>query len=176
MVFDYSHGVFLDLSKDKLEDELKRQGLAVHVPSTTGFGIGYRFSRFLNLRIETKWHRFEMYDDGKPQTRDNQITAYNTFTPGLGLYGRWFPFRKSGDLARHTMIAPSVRYCPNVSNSLPGGTFTDTNTVTGKAETLKPLNNGAQNTPQVVNISIGFRLAASWAIMHIPHLPVQSTC
>src|SRR5450432_3031560 len=41
-IFDYSHGVSLDFKDNTVSADLKKQGLAVHMPWTTGFGIGYR--------------------------------------------------------------------------------------------------------------------------------------
>ena len=40
LIFDYSHGVSLDFSESSVTPDLKRQGLAVHMPWTTGFGVG----------------------------------------------------------------------------------------------------------------------------------------
>ncbi len=40
-IFDYSHGVSLDFKGNLVTDKLKKQGVAVHEPWTTGFGIGY---------------------------------------------------------------------------------------------------------------------------------------
>ncbi|MFN5169367.1 MAG: hypothetical protein ACK5DD_07065 [Cyclobacteriaceae bacterium] len=160
LVFDYSHGVSLEFANEQLPDELMAQKLAVHLPYSTGFGIGYRFTRFLNLRVEPKWHRFEMYYDDESQTEVNRIVAYNTFTLGLGLYGRWMPFEKKQGFIKNIMIAPSVRYWPNVSTSLENDQFSYENKFTGEKETLKALNIGAGNTPWVVNVSIGYRFLA----------------
>src|SRR3954470_13770649 len=58
LAFDYSHGVSLDFSGNNVSGSIKEQKLAVHMPYTTGFGVGYRFTRWLNVRLEPKWHRF----------------------------------------------------------------------------------------------------------------------
>ena len=59
LAFDYSHGVSLNTSNSQLEAGAdKNQSLAVHLPWTTGFGVGYRFSEWLNLRVEPKWHKY----------------------------------------------------------------------------------------------------------------------
>lgn len=157
LVFDYSHGISLELSKTLLPENVQKQNLVAHLPYSTGFGIGYRFTRFLNFRVEPKWHRFEMYYDGEVKTSTNQIITYNTFTFGLGLYGRWMPFENSAGFMRNFMIAPSIRYWPNVSSSLSDNEYIYANKFTGKTETLQALNIGVGNTPWVVNISIGYR-------------------
>src|ERR1700722_13863417 len=58
-IFDYSHGVSLDFKDDDVPSALRKQGVALHMPWTTGFGIGYRLKEWLNVRVEPKWHRFE---------------------------------------------------------------------------------------------------------------------
>ncbi len=48
MSFDYSHGISLDpASVGKYKD----QNIAMHLPFSTGFGVGYRFTSFLDLRF-----------------------------------------------------------------------------------------------------------------------------
>jgi hypothetical protein len=155
-VFDYSHGVSLELFNTLLPEDVQKQNLAAHLPYSTGLGIGYRFTRFLNLRVEPKWHRFEMYYNGEIHTPASQIIAYNTFTLGIGLYGRWIPFKNSPRFLKNFMIAPSIRYWPNVSSSLSNNQFIYNNKFTGETETLQALNIGAVNTPWVMNISIGY--------------------
>lgn len=39
-IFDYSHGVSLDFSESSVTSELEAQGVVVHMPWTTGFGVG----------------------------------------------------------------------------------------------------------------------------------------
>src|SRR5690242_19876898 len=74
-IADYSHGVSLDFKDGTVTSDLKRQGLAVHMPYTTGFGIGYRLKEWVNIRIEPKWHRFEFYYEQDAQTKANLVTA-----------------------------------------------------------------------------------------------------
>lgn len=157
MVFDYSHGVSLDLTGNLVTSEMKDQQLVAHLPFTTGFGVGYRFCKFLNLRVEPKWHKFKIYYDGEAQTSSNLIQAYNTFTLGLGLYGKWMPFEKLSGIIRNIMVAPSIRFWPNVSTSLTNDEFLYQNKFSGETETQKALNIGAGNTPWVVNVSVGYR-------------------
>lgn len=157
LVFDYSHGISLDLTGNFVTQEMQEQRLVAHLPYSTGFGIGYRLSRFFNLRVEPKWHKFEIYYDGEAQTSSNLIQAYNTFTLGLGLYGKWMPFEKKQGLIRNIVVAPSVRFWPNVSTSLTNDEFSYQNKFSGETETQKALNIGAGNTPWVVNVSVGYR-------------------
>ena len=61
LVFDYSHGVSLNIDNEFLDDTNQNYGIDVHMPWTTGFGIGYRLNNWLNIRAEPKWHKFELY-------------------------------------------------------------------------------------------------------------------
>jgi hypothetical protein len=137
-------------------DELKRQDVVVHMPWTTGFGIGYRLTQWLNLRVEPKWHRFEFYYNNQPQYQSNEITSYNTFTLGLGLYGSYQPFKKKENFLKGIMIAPSVRYWPTVHSTLKGDDFTYFNQHTGTNEDIKTYAPGFGLTPLVINISVGY--------------------
>ncbi len=156
-VFDYSHGISLDLKGDLVTEEMKTQKLVAHIPYSTGFGAGYRISKFFNLRIEPKWHKFEIYYEGEPQTESNLINAYTTFTLGLGLYGKWMPFDKKESFIRNIMIAPSVRFWPNLSTSLSDDEFNYENKYTGQTETQEALRIGVGNTPWIINVSVGYR-------------------
>jgi hypothetical protein len=156
LIFDYSHGASLDFTDDLLTTELQEQGVVVHVPWTTGFGVGYRFTHWLNLRVEPKWHRFEFYYDGDEQNNTNRITAYTTFTLGAGLYAFLQPFRTNTGFLKGITIAPSIRYWPTVSSTLEGDTFRYTNKNTGAVEEIETLDPGAGFTPLVFNISVGY--------------------
>src|SRR5215831_15030109 len=76
MSFDYSHGVSLEYQGSSVTGDMKEQHLVAHLPYSTGFGIGYRFTSWLNLRVEPKWHRFEIYYAGDEQTLTKRIIAY----------------------------------------------------------------------------------------------------
>lgn len=59
-VFDYSHGMSLDI-KDYLQtDEQKTLNTKLELPWTTGPGIGYRFTENLDARLDFKAHRNEI--------------------------------------------------------------------------------------------------------------------
>lgn len=155
-IFDYSHGVSLDFGKDMVTDELKNQGVVVHIPWTTGFGLGYRFTEWLNLRVEPKWHKFEYYYAGDAQNDATQITKNTTFSLGLGLYGFFQPFKKKDNFLKGIIVAPSIRFWPTVSSSFAQDKFTYENTTTEETETIKTLDPGIGFTPLVINISVGY--------------------
>jgi hypothetical protein len=157
-IFDYSHGVSLDFSGAAVTPELKRQGLAVHFPWTTGFGVGYRLKEWLNVRVEPKWHRFEFYYDGETQTKSNEVGSYNIMSIGAGVYGHFQPFKKSNSFLSGIMVAPSIRYWPTISSNLAGDSFSYTNKITKAKEEIKPLdlNAGIGFTPFIFNVSVGY--------------------
>lgn len=157
MVFDYSHGISLDFPNSQLEEGPdKSQDLSIHIPWTTGFGVGYRFTEWLNLRLEPKWHRFEVYYDGQEQTSENLIVGYNTFTLGLGLYTNFLPFKKQTNFLKGIMIAPNVRWWPKLSSTLENNSYEYYNIYTEQTETHNAREIGIANTPFIFNISIGY--------------------
>jgi len=156
LVVDYSHGVSLNLDNEFLRDGAQEQGLAVHIPFTTGFGVGYRFNDWLNLRVEPKWHRFELYYDGEAQTAANRIADYTGFSLGLGLYGNFRPFKHQDNFLKGIMVAPSVRWWPEVSTTLDNNQLTYQNEQTGRTEVHESLAIGVANTPWLVNVSVGY--------------------
>lgn len=156
MILDYSHGISLDFSENAVTPDLKDQGVVVHMPYSTGFGVGYRFAKCLNLRVEPKWHRFEFYYNNDIQTTANEIISYNTFTLGLGLYGSFYPFKNHESFIKGFLIAPSIRYWPTVSSTMEGGTYSYINKNTFATEEIKTLNPGMGFTPFIVNLSIGY--------------------
>lgn len=158
LAFDYSHGVSLNINNDLLAGDAADQGLAVHLPYTTGFGIGYRFTEWFNVRVEPKWHKHEIFYDGQSETSDNMIGDYKTFTLGLGAYVNWLPFKKKDNLLKGILIAPSLRYWPKVYSSLNGDSFQYDNTITGQAETHEALEVGFAGTPWIFNVSVGYSI------------------
>jgi hypothetical protein len=155
LIIDYSHGVALQYQTNNVPDYLKNQNVEVYVPWTTGFGIGYRWTSWLNTRIEPKWHRFEYYYAGDLETRNEQIASCNAFSLGIGVYGDLLPFKKKNNFLKGIMIAPSVRYWPTVSSNWNSGP-SYYNKITMQQETFKTPNAGLGLTPWVVNVSIGY--------------------
>ena len=156
MSFDYSHGFSLDLP---VAGTFKENKLALHLPYTTGFGIGYRFTSFFDVRFEPKLHSWEVYAQNAEQTLANRVAAFQTVTLGIGAYYRYMPFRNSpSPVLPGITISSSVRYWQNVSSSQPNDSFNYTNKATGKTEQIDVPNIGLANTPVIVNIAIGYTL------------------
>lgn len=154
LAFDYSHGISLDFEGAAAPTILSDVGLKAHLPYSTGFGVGYRFNSWLNVRFEPKWHQFDiLYIDDE---QANPITTYNTTTLGIGLYGAWKPFKKQDNLLKGIMISPSIRYWYNVNSTLENDEFEYFNTFTNQNEIHEALNIGVNNTPLIVNLSIGY--------------------
>lgn len=154
MIFDYSHGFNLNPPS---AGDYKTQNVALHLPYSTGFGIGYRISSFLDIRFEPKLHSWEVYDKDAEQTPANKIKEYKTFTLGAGLYYRYFPCKNSKHKGLQGITtATSLRFWPNVGSTLSKDEFSYDNKSTGKKETQKASNIGMANTPLIFNISIGY--------------------
>jgi hypothetical protein len=152
--FDYSHGFSLD---PPVVGDYKDQNLVLHLPYSTGFGVGYRFTSFLDLRFEPKLHSWEVYNKGESQTGGNKIAHFKSFTLGLGLYYRYFPFRNSeSKLLQGITTSTSIRWWQNVGTTLRKDEFTYLSKVTGKDETVKAPNIGISNSPIVFNIAVGY--------------------
>ena len=158
LAFDYSHGINLSTPNEALTGADKEQGLAIHTPWTTGFGVGYRFNDWLNLRAEPKWHRFEVYMEEDLASKQNQINAYTTFTLGLGLYANFKPFKNQHNFLKGIMIAPNVRWWPNVATSLENDSFDYYNPKTDQIETHQARSIGMNNTPFFFNLSVGYAI------------------
>ena len=158
-IFDYSHGMSLDFSDDLLTDDLQSQGVEVHIPFSTGFGVGYLFTRWLNVRVEPKWHRFEFYYQGDEQIASNQIAVDSrNFSLGLGIYGFFQPFRNQQNALKGISVAPSIRFWPTVASSFENNEFRYQNRNTGNTETLETLASGIGFSPLIINLSIGYTL------------------
>jgi hypothetical protein len=156
-IFSYSHGASLDFSGNLLPEYLQNQEVVVHMPFTTGFGVGYRFTEWLNLRVEPKWHRFEFYYEGEAQTAANRIAAdARNFSLGLGLYGFFQPFKTNESLLSGIILAPSIRFWPRISSGFDNNRFSYENRRTGNTEELKSLASGMGFSPFIINMSIGY--------------------
>ncbi len=154
MAFDYSHGISLD---PPVVGKYADQNVVLHLPFTTGFGIGYRFNSFLDLRFEPKLHHFQLFNKDEAQTDGNKIADFKTITFGLGLYYRYFPFKNSKNpFLQGITTSTSVRYWQNFGTTLRNDEINYVNKGTKKAETLNAPNIGIANTPIIFNIAIGY--------------------
>lgn len=154
MAFDFSHGFSLD---PPVVGDFKTQGVALHLPYSTGFGVGYRFTQFLDVRFEPKLHSWEVYNKGEAQTEATKIKDFKTITLGIGVYYRYFPFKNSdNEFLQGITTSTSLRYWQNVGTTLSNDEFSYTNKISGKKETLKAPNIGIANTPIIFNIAIGY--------------------
>lgn len=152
--FDYSHGFSLN---PPVVGAFKDQNVVLHLPYSTGFGVGYRFNSFLDLRFEPKLHSWEVYQKDAEQTVANKIKDFKTFTLGFGLYYRYFPFKNSANkFLQGITTSSSIRYWQNVGTTLSNDEFTYANKTTKKNETLKAPNIGLANTPLIINIGVGY--------------------
>jgi len=157
LMFDYSHGMNLKSPNSFLEEGAdKDQFLSVNIPWTTGFGVGYRFNDWLNLRAEPKLHKFEIYYDNQDFNSSDLIVDYTTFTLGLGLYANFRPFKNQGNFLKGLMISPNVRWWPNVWTSLDDNSFEYFNSQNQQLSTHNARNIGMANTPFFFNVSIGY--------------------
>jgi len=156
LAFDYSHGVSLNLDNAFLDEVNQAHGLDVHIPWTTGFGVGYRINDWLNVRAEPKWHRFELYNMGDIQNGANLIEAYTTFSMGIGAYANLQPFKRQDNLLKGIMIAPSIRWWPRVTSSLEGDQTQIYSRALEQEVTHEALEVGISNTPLILNVSIGY--------------------
>ncbi|HAA10893.1 MAG TPA: hypothetical protein DCE41_04015 [Cytophagales bacterium] len=159
-IFDYSHGVNLQFDNALLDAANQAQGIDVLVPWTTGFGIGYFMNDWLNLRLEPKWHRFELFPMGTEQTTANSLGGYTTFSMGAGLYANLRPFKRQENFLKGFTVAPSIRYWPRVGSSLDNHAFTFEQPGNGGMIEHEAMQVGVNNTPWVLNVSVGYSL--SW--------------
>jgi hypothetical protein len=151
----WSHGFGLNLGGDLLPAADRAAGLRARLPFSTGFGVGYRFLPWLDLRAEGKWHRFDLFDD-RDGGAAGRVARYDTFTLGAGLYGHWRPWRHAADWRRGLNASTSVRFWPNVASTLDADRLTYTDARTGEARIHEVLGIGIANSPWVANISLGY--------------------
>lgn len=155
-MMDYSHGLGLEFTGDLVIAEAQRQQLAFNVSHSIGFGFGYRFTKGLNLRLEPKWHIWEVYFNDAFKSQEGFIDRYSTYTLGLGLYYRWTPFEKQNNALKGLTIAPNARWWPNIATTLDNNELAYFNSRTGQNEIHQANNIGMGNTPFFVNVSIGY--------------------
>ena len=151
---DYSHGFSLN---PPVVGDFKAQSVVLHLPISTGFGVGYRFNSFFDVRFEPKLHSWEVYYKDDVQNAANKVVAFKTFTLGLGAYYRYFPFKNSENkFLQGITTSSSIRWWQNVGTTLRNDEFTYANKVSKKQETLKAPNIGLANTPLIINVAIGY--------------------
>jgi hypothetical protein len=155
-IFDYSHGISLNIDNEFLDPTTQLQGIDVHIPWTTGFGIGYRINDWLNFRAEPKWHKFDLYATSKERTSTTPLLSYQTFTMGGGLYANLKPFEKAKGWAKGIIIVPSIRYWPRISSTLNNNQASFYNPDLDQNISHEALEVGISNTPIILNISIGY--------------------
>lgn len=134
--FEYSHGMWLKYPEVARDAETTSR---LYSPYTTGFGVGYRFTRNFDTRLEFKVHGYEA------TLVNGENLTYQTYSVGLGAYYRLH-------LWRGLLLEPSVRWWPNVGSSLPEGRHAFT-TVEGQS-----LTHEAHNLGLFVNVSLGYVL------------------
>jgi hypothetical protein len=156
MVFDYSHGFNLKIRNKLVSEQAKNQHLKFNISHSLGFGIGYRITPELNIRIEPKLHIWEVFYEKDSYEKKNRIQKYNTFTLGLGTYYRWLPFKNSDNFAKGISVIPSFRWWPNIQTSLKDDKFEYFNKITSKNKTHVANNIGVANSPFFGNISVGY--------------------
>lgn len=154
LIFDYSHGMSLD---PPVVGDFQAQNVVLHLPYSTGFGIGYRFSSFFDVRFEPKLHSWEVYHQGESQTAANRIKDFKTMTLGVGAYFRFMPFKnQASKFLQGITTSSSLRYWQNVGTTLSKDEFSYFNQTSNKTETLKAPNIGIANTPIIINIAVGY--------------------
>lgn len=159
LVVGYSHGWSLDIDGDLVTGTMRDQGVELHLPTSTGFGIGpslwlERARSFVDVRLEGKMHRFEA--SVVEAERRTLVASYTTWTLGGGAYWTFMPFARRSDALRGLNAAFSVRWWPNVATSLEDDKVTYVHPTDGRMETHAAANIGISNTPLVVNLSVGY--------------------
>ena len=161
MVFNYSHGFSLDMNSElgTTAGDIKEQGLALNIPYSSGFGIGYRLNKYFDIRVEPKMHKFKVYYDGFDNNIDgNLVTSYNTITVGIGGYFRLKPFENKESWVNGIFTSTSLRYWPKVYTSLEGNKEEYFNRISASQETHKASNIGIANTPIIFNLAVGYSI------------------
>ncbi|MFN0253847.1 MAG: hypothetical protein ACKV2T_43685 [Kofleriaceae bacterium] len=160
LVIAYSHGWNLELA-DALGAEMSRQHVSLHIPYTTGVGIGgtlevARLRSLVDLRFEAKVHRFSAAYDSADGRQRTHVADYRTYTLGAGAYWTFLPFRDRTDALRGINLSTSVRFWPTIATSLRDDAVMYANATTNRDETHHAANIGIANTPLIVNVSLGY--------------------
>ena len=105
---EYSHGMALTLNNFggySLTETEKAQNLHIHVPYTTGAGVGFTLVDQLWLGVEVKAHRFDVNAPGGP------VSSYETYSVGPVLGYKV-------NIVKGLYANAYLRYWPNVATSL----------------------------------------------------------
>jgi hypothetical protein len=105
---EYSHGMDLTLNNFggySLTQTEKAQNLHIHVPYTTGAGVGFTLVDRLWLGVEVKAHRFDVNAPGGP------VSSYETYSVGPVLGYKV-------NIVKGLYANAYLRYWPNVATSL----------------------------------------------------------
>ncbi len=161
LVIGYSHGWSLDLQGAAIVGDMRKQRVVLHVPYTTGLGVGYAqyvdsLHSFFDIRAEAKLHRFEAAYDSTDGRQRTKIANYSTVTIGGGAYWTWLPLANRRDALRGINFSTSVRYWPNVASTLDDDAVAYMNQTTGATEVHQAAKIGIANTPIIVNLSVGY--------------------
>ena len=161
MVFNYSHGFSLNMNSENgtAVGDLAIQKLAVFLPYSTGFGIGYRLNKYFDVRLESKAHQFNVYYDGfDKKDIQNQLVSYKAYTLGVGTYFRWKPFENNTNFLKGVFTSTSLRFWPKVHTTLKNNKMNYYNRETLKMEEHVASNIGMANTPFIINFAIGYSI------------------
>ena len=157
----YSHGWSLDLEGGAIVGDMKRQGVTLHLPYSTGFGVGLThwvsgLSSFFDLRFEGEIHRFEASYASADGLGKTEIARYSTYTLGAGAYWTYMPFASREGALGGIDISASVRLWPNVASTLSGNEVAYRNATTGRDEVHRAAKIGIADTSVIVNVSVGY--------------------
>jgi hypothetical protein len=111
LAFEVSHGQGLDLNQVPgigLTAAERAAGAHVFVPWTTGFGVGFRVTRDLDVLVEAKAHHYNVTGNDA-----NHQVDYTTFSVGPGVF-------YTLHIYKGLFLEPNVRFWPNVASTLKG--------------------------------------------------------
>ncbi len=161
LVVAYSHGWSLDLEGGAITGEQARQGVSLHLPYSTGLGVGLShwlepLHAFVEARVEAKLHRFEASYGTDGSASRTEIARYSTVTLGGGLYFTYLPFASRTDVLRGLNLSLSGRLWPKIASTLDDDRVSYASGRTGQTEVHQAANIGIADTPLIVNVSIGY--------------------
>ncbi len=141
MIFDWSHGVGLEIPDFIKSDNQEALNAQIEIPWTTGPGIGYRWNSNWDTRIDLKAHRTEV-----DLLEGQQKLEYTAYTLGPGVYYRFYFGKKTG-----FGLEASARYWFELGNSQGG--------LNGSAFEFNDLAGNTQKFDTNINGGIGINVA-----------------